>query len=320
MKTIRLVSTVSVAAFCLSGAVAQSGYLPANPITPPSFFDMPTVTAPTVAAPTFSPSSEDFASNSTVSSGGAANGTSSGSSAAKSGATSGSPSNGSSSAPSASALSLLGLGSDSALLKALSGTESDDAGVDALSGLLGTQKTTSDSAALSKILGLLERPQANSGDASPSTGQTTASGLDPKSNRAEASQPSKDAARRIASGGEILRFSVNGVDIVAGVTDLVSSILARDGSFLITADRRYASSGRMLAETFYLLCRAGTDGSYRLSADVSQSVNNPYSFLYRLARRSPVVGVRTGDLLLFRVEEPDFRLDLLIRVISPTGQ
>jgi hypothetical protein len=179
--------------------------------------------------------------------------------------------------------------------------------MDALSGLLGYSSSSTDSATLKKVLDLLEKQQAGTAGNAGSAGTAAATGV--------SSAPEKQS---ITSGGEIVRFTVNGSDIAASTTTLVSSILAKDGSFLLTGDRRYLVSRETRTETYYLLCRKNGDGSYRLHADVTQDSKNEYSFLYRLSRRGPLKGTMTGDLLVFRTVDPDFRLDLVIRVIVPS--
>jgi hypothetical protein len=256
--------------------------------------EAPTVTAP--AAPVLSPDTMTPSAKK-ASGAGAAKPSTTSQSAAKQPGTS------------ASALSLLGLGSDSPLLKALSGSDSDSAGLDALSTLLGGSSTpkastSTDQATLGKILALLQKQQESA---------TAVPGA------AENPPPSAEK-RRISSGGELVRFSVNGYDVLSSVRTEVSSVLARDGSFLITCDRAYPVSGRRLAESVYLLCRKTGSATYRLYADVSQSETNPHSFPYRLSRKTPISGTLTGDLLVFRSVESDWKLDLVIRVISPIAR
>lgn len=243
--------------------VAQTGFLPPNPISPPK------VTPPTVTATT----SKTSATPSRTSS--------------------------SSSLPS----SLNELTNPAALLNALGGAGGDTQGLDVLTSLLGggttelggTAGTSATDAAtmasLEKILGLLEKQQAQEVTAKP---------------------------ERITSGGEIVRFTVNGLDIEATTTSLISSILTRDGSFLLTGNRTYVSSARNRSETFYLLFKKTAGTSYRLFADVSQDYLNEYSYLYQLVRKTPLSGTLTGDLLVFRTADPAWNFDLVIRIITPT--
>ncbi len=295
------VAFAATAIFACYPCPAEGPRQPPNPIPPPTISrpDIPSVTPP--AAPTVSG----------VSVGDQAGARAGDQAKARAGASAGkSASNESAEGKqtdktTAAALSMLGLGSDNALLKALSGAEGGEEGSDALSFLLGGKGVaapkSSDDESLKKILELLEKQEArgSSGDAKPAA---------------------PAAVSPIASGGELLRFSVNGYSVLPSVTTIVSSIMARDGSFLITGDRAYSLAGQYVPETFYLLCRKTGPSSYRLFADVTQGRPNERSIPWRLARMSPISGTLTGDLLVFRTEDPDWRLDLVIRVVSPTVQ
>lgn len=330
--TNRVVSAAGVFVFGpLFFLAAQAGYLPPNPITPPTvsppaMAPMPTVAAPVVTGPsavapasTVNPATTATA---TATASSPASSTSAATSAASGKTASGTTASGSSATSSAStksaasALSLLGLGSDNALLNALNGSDSESGSLDALSGLLGSSSASTDSATLNKILSLLEKHQAQNAASTAAT--ASASSAASSTTAASAGLSASPEKARIVSGGELVRFTVNGYDVASSTMVLVSSILAKDGSFLLTGDRSYLLSNRTRTETFYLLCRKNADGSYRLHADVSQDSANEYSFLYRLARRSPLKGTLTGDLLVFRTTDPDFALDLVIRVINPT--
>lgn len=302
-----MVFLICSASFALPVSLAaQSGYVPTNPITqptvsPPAMAPMPTVTPPVVTGPTVtSPSSATPAKTAT------------GTSAANTNAAGGT----SGASTAASALSLLGLDSDNALLQALNGSNDDEDSLDALSSLLGgsssaSSTTSGDSATLAKVLSLLEKQDAE---------KTTASAASAKAATAKTAYQATvtAAARPVTSGGEIVRFSINGMNIQSGITVIVSSILARDGSFLLTGDRSYAATTGTLSETFYLLCRKNADGTYRLYSDVSQPTLYESSFLYRLARAGPLKGNLTGDLLVFRHSSADLSADLVIRVIDPS--
>jgi hypothetical protein len=318
---------------CAALAADSSG-APANPVSPPLFDNGLSVTAPSVSAPEAPTlSTGDFVLSTgndnqktvSVTEETDANGNksrqvdNSALTGKKSGVGSASGKTTTTSAvspkTSASALAMLGLGSDNALLKALSGSDSDSSGIDALSSLLGGKSgSSSDSAALNKILSLLEKQEASTAKTSAPTESTT-TGVTPASALAKTE---KAETPHITSGGELVRLSVNGYSILPTVTTLVSSILARDGSFLITGDRRYLSSNRYRSETFYLLCRKTGRESYRLYADVNQDEKNTYSFLYQLARKSPIEGKLTGDLIVFRTKDTAWKLDCVIRVITPT--
>lgn len=290
--SVRLLTAFAVCVASLAPLAAQSSFVPANPIapptvSPPAMAPMPTVSPPVVTAPT-----------GTTGTGTAA-------------ATSATSATASSTASPLSALSLLGLNSDNALLKALNGSDGDEDSMDALSSLLGSSSsaTSADSATLAKILELLEKEEARASKTAGSTAKTS---------DAAASAAVAATTRPITSGGELVRLAVDGSSLLGGITMIVSSILAKDGSFLLTGDRAYASTTGPLSETFYFLCRKNADGTWRLYADVSQPTAYPYSYLYRLARVGPIAGTQTGDLVVFRRSTADLSADVVIRVIKPS--
>lgn len=230
-----------------------------------------------------------------------------------------------------SALSLLGLGGSNPLLEALNGSSDNADSVDALSGLFGGKTASGGSgstggATLQKILSVLQKEQN-----SKNPGGTVENAADEKSAGAQSPEnvktagasatrvPAQNQAAGASSGAAILKFAVNGYSISSSVTTLVSSIIARDGSFLLTGDRSYPAAERWQTETFYLFCKKTGRDSYRLFADVSQgSTVNTKSFLYQLARKTPITGTLTGDLLVFRTTDPHWTLDLVIRIFSPS--
>jgi len=299
VAAVMIVSAVSV--------FAQTGYLPPNPISPtlvsppvmsptPSL-GLPEVTPPTMEGPVAAKAPEKKGAGTASAAG---NKAAAGSAMAAGGtapATSGTAAN--STSLSATALSLM---------SALGGGNSEGGSMDVLSGLLGGKSaasgnggaSASDSATMQKVLELLEKQQAQ---------------LNATQNAAQKASAEKP---RIASGAEIVRFTVNGYNIDATITALVSSSLAKDGSFLLTGNRIVAVTGGRASETFYLLCKKNKAGLYQLFTDVSQDALNESSYLYQLARKSPLSGLLAGDLLVFRTSDATFKLDLVIRIIVPS--
>lgn len=114
----------------------------------------------------------------------------------------------------------------------------------------------------------------------------------------------------------ILRFVVNGYDVLATCRDVYFSVPETDGSFLLTGDRKYLSNGANRSETFHLLfaAQAAENGfaQYGVTAAVTQDYTNEYSFLYQLAERQPLTAQRTGNFVSLRVNDPDWKLDLLV--------
>lgn len=182
------------------------------------------------------------------------------------------------SSKSVSALSLLGLDYNSSVLSMLNGLD-------------GTSSTkTEDSALLTQILEKLE-------------------------NKANTSEKATEvsSAPVYTEGTELLRFSVNGYSLLNTIATLISSKPSQDGSFLLTGDRALYSNGQTYFETFYFLVRPKKDGSWLLSLDLSQYPANKSSFLYQFLEHAPVRGTKVGDLLVFKINQPNFVLDMTIK-------
>lgn len=296
LRRARRVLVVGLRLLCGPAFISgQTGYLPPNPVAPPEIQKIapPTVTPPVAPA---APAAPTTSAAPAAPSPGSTQGTASGSSASQRSASQRSAqakpaaSDDSVLTVNAAALSLLGLDSDNALLNALAGTGNGDL-------------STSDSATLKKILELLENQAAQANSAG-------------RKNQGAAAAPAAKAVQ--SEGAELVRFSVNGYSILGTVTALVSSVQAVDGSFLITGDRSFTASGNVLSETFYLLCRPAPEGRWLLTAEVTQNPENPNSFLFRLADRSPVYGEQTGNLIVFRSAADKWLLDLVIRLADAT--
>ncbi|MDE5798145.1 MAG: hypothetical protein K2H73_03890 [Treponemataceae bacterium] len=128
--------------------------------------------------------------------------------------------------------------------------------------------------------------------------------------------PAAANRQETAANRRILRFVVNGYDVLATCRDVYFSVPETDGSFLLTGDRKYLSNGANRSETFHLLfaAKAAENGfaQYGVTAAVTQDYTNEYSFLYQLAERQPLTAQRTGNFVSLRVNDPDWKLDLLI--------
>ncbi len=118
------------------------------------------------------------------------------------------------------------------------------------------------------------------------------------------------------SGSKILRFTVNGYDVLSTCRDVYFSTQESDGSFLLTGDRKYMTDGENRSETFYLLFRAKGSAEgithYTVTPEVTQDASNAYSFLYQLAQKKGLTAQRTGNFISMRVKEPDWNMDMLL--------
>ena len=114
----------------------------------------------------------------------------------------------------------------------------------------------------------------------------------------------------------LLRFLVNGYNILNTCTNIYISSPEQDGTFLVSGDRRYNSDGKIRSETFHILFR--TTGikngltSYSAASQVNQDYLNQYSFLYQMAQKQNLTATRTGNLVTLRTTDPNWKLELLI--------
>lgn len=117
---------------------------------------------------------------------------------------------------------------------------------------------------------------------------------------------------------QILRFVVNGYDMKSSCRTVYFSERGADGTFLMTADRRYMSDNISRTETFYLLFKSkGTTDNgieYDVIPSVIQDYENQYSFLYQLSQKQNLSAAKTGNLVTLRVTEPNWNMDLLLDI------
>ncbi|MBQ1833620.1 MAG: hypothetical protein II114_07620 [Treponema sp.] len=117
-------------------------------------------------------------------------------------------------------------------------------------------------------------------------------------------------------GSRLLRFKVNGYDVLRTCRTVFISDVQEDGTFLVTGDRRYQSDGATRTETFHLLFKADSKPngvkSYNAAAAVTQDYLNENSFLYQMSQREDMQATRTGNLITLRTTDPLWKLELLI--------
>lgn len=114
----------------------------------------------------------------------------------------------------------------------------------------------------------------------------------------------------------ILRFKINGYDLRDSLSTTYFSQMENDGSFLLTADRRYVTGNKVRNETFYLLFKAkeglGSSIVYDVAPSLSQDSKNENSFLYKLSELKNVSAQKTGNLVVLRTDSKDCSVDLLL--------
>ena len=115
---------------------------------------------------------------------------------------------------------------------------------------------------------------------------------------------------------KILRFNVNGYDILATCKKVYFSEIETDGTFLLTGDRKYMSENKVRTETFYFYFRAKANDNgiikYAVTPAVSQDYENEYSYLYQLTKKTDLTADRTGNLVTLRVSDGGWKMDMLL--------
>lgn len=191
------------------------------------------------------------------------------------------------------------------LIQALTGSGLGGVGdsLDPLSSLLGGGGNSADSDTIQKIQDLLEK--AEKAEKAPPAGLTVTA---------------VNSSTVLPTTLPYLeRLVINKVNILSTITLVIPSAITSDGSFLLTGER-VISVNDGLSEMFYFMCRSQGGNSYLLNVDLTQSKENPQSFLYQLVRKAPLKGEKMGDLLVFRFSEPEWQSDIVIRLPSALVQ
>jgi hypothetical protein len=115
---------------------------------------------------------------------------------------------------------------------------------------------------------------------------------------------------------KLIRFTVNGYDVLKTCRIIYISKVQKDGTFLVTGDRKYQSDGATRSETFYVLFKSkgvvNGQQSYTVATEVTQDYTNQYSFLYQLAQKRNLTATQVGNLVSFRTTDPSWKLDMLL--------
>ena len=116
----------------------------------------------------------------------------------------------------------------------------------------------------------------------------------------------------------IIRFTINGYNILGTCKTVYFSNKENDGSFLLTADRKYISENKLREETFYLLFRSNGNGGsaagYNVEPAIIQDYENTYSFIYQMAQRKDLKATKTGNLVSLRYSSTNWNMDLLLDI------
>lgn len=116
----------------------------------------------------------------------------------------------------------------------------------------------------------------------------------------------------------ILRFSINGLNILDTCRTVYFSKKENDGSFLLTGDRKYYANGKIFTETFYFLFKSdgnsGANLGYNVQPAIIQNTENKNSFVYKLSQKKNLKAAKTGNLVTLHFSDSELRTDVLLDI------
>lgn len=176
-----------------------------------------------------------------------------------------------------------------------------------LSGILSKNTATSDNALLQQILkelsALKETVALQNAQAAVKDAQ-----------KAQAVAVPAVAAK--SENPKILRFLLNGQDVLSLCHEVHFSTQESDGTFLLTGDCRYTQDSQPQTESFYLLFHAkgSTSGTtrYEVTPTISKNAQTESSVLYQLLQPEPFYANRTGNLVVIHEAKPECTVDILL--------
>ena len=116
----------------------------------------------------------------------------------------------------------------------------------------------------------------------------------------------------------ILRFKVNNYSVKDSITQEFFSEPEPDGSFLLTADRKYLLNNRSCTETFYLLFKAiksnGSSTTFSVTPSIAQGSENKNSYVYKMCQQKDITAQKTGNLVVVHYNNNGIAADLLLDI------
>ncbi len=116
----------------------------------------------------------------------------------------------------------------------------------------------------------------------------------------------------------ILRFRINNYSIKDSIIQEFFSEPEPDGSFLLTADRKYFLNNRACTETFYLLFKAiksnGSTTTFSVTPSIAQGTENKNSYVYKLCQLKDITAEKTGNLVVIHYDDNGIAADLLLDI------
>lgn len=117
---------------------------------------------------------------------------------------------------------------------------------------------------------------------------------------------------------KILRFIINGKNILDTCSTIYFSNKEKDGTFLVTGDRKFLQNDQTRTETFYLLFtptnKSGINREYKVIPSLVQDKTNESSFLYNFTTQKEITASKTGNLVSLKSNQNNYNFDLLLDI------
>lgn len=117
---------------------------------------------------------------------------------------------------------------------------------------------------------------------------------------------------------KILRFYINGQNILNTCRTIFFSKKEKDGTFLLTGDRKFSIQNQSRDETFYFLFKPnqknGTTTEYDVIPNLIQDSTNEQSLLFNFTKEEPLAATKTGNLISVKTKSSNFNVDLLLDI------
>ena len=118
----------------------------------------------------------------------------------------------------------------------------------------------------------------------------------------------------------MLRFKVNGYNILDSLTEVFFSETEPDGTFLLTGDRKYFTNQQVHTETFYMLFKTvnsnGSSITYKVQPSIVQDSKNENSYVYKLSNIKNLTAEKTGNLVVMHFTGDSLSADILLDIDS----
>lgn len=198
------------------------------------------------------------------------------------------------------------------LLSSLTGSDASDS----ISNLYTSSSNSSTNILLKEVLSEMEELKKAQNENNETT--SVEKNVSQTTNAESATNTASNAITKTpaAPHSSLLRFTVNGYNILKTCRVVYISKIDSNNSFLLTGDRKYQSDDLTRTETFYLLFKpngvVNGQKSYSVAAAVTQDYLNEYSFLYQLSQKNNLTATQTGNLVILRTDDSSWKLDLLL--------